>query len=72
MPWVSRMRTNERTRLRGSMGLPVRVVKPGGVGPGGAELYPVGFLLLLACGAAYDTGFGVIELDGERVTSDEC
>jgi hypothetical protein len=26
MLWLSRMRTNERTRLRGSMGLPVQVV----------------------------------------------
>jgi hypothetical protein len=49
MPWLSRMRVKERTRLRGSIGLPVRVVSTRPVSaPGGAEFHLVGFLLLLA------------------------
>ena len=46
MPLLSRIRANERTRLRGSMGLPVGSEHQADVSPGGAKLYPVGFLLL--------------------------
>lgn len=49
MALPSRMRTNERTRLRGSMGRPVRVVNTSPVSaPGRAELRLVVCRLFLA------------------------